>query len=331
MEYIIIGVALLVIAAVVFGVLKTRASSKDAPKTGIAKEKVKVLKKADDADRLLELDLGTDTVAQIQERLAEDKALALDDILVEMLTPVGESGSSQGASEGADADVHGAASKSAGKPPSTPSERERRPTCIIFVGVNGVGKTTSLGKIAYLLAAQGKSCIIGAADTFRAAAGEQLEIWGERAKNGTKGSVAVVRAETEGADPASVAFEAARKAVSEQADYLLIDTAGRQQTNKNLMQELAKIKRSVEKNTSVDEILLVLDATTGQTALMIAREFNEAVEISGIVLTKLDGSAKGGVIFRVVQDLGVPVRYIGLGEGVSDIEAFDARKFVQGL
>jgi fused signal recognition particle receptor len=309
MEYILLGVALLVIATIVVVMLKIRSGKAASPNTGIAKEKVQTIKKSSDADRLLGLDLGTDTVASIQSRLSEDTTLSLDDVLVQMLTPKDSSRSL----------VDDATSKSEG------------PKAIIFVGVNGVGKTTSLGKIAYLIAKTGKKCVLGAADTFRAAAGDQLEIWGERANKGTKGHVEVVRGQAEGVDPASVAFEAARKAVEIEADFLLVDTAGRQQTNKNLMQELAKIKRSVEKNTSVDEILLVLDATTGQTALMQAQEFHDAVDISGIILTKLDGSAKGGVIFRVVQELGVPVRFIGTGEGVQDISEFDAKKFVESL
>ena len=201
----------------------------------------------------------------------------------------------------------------------------KTPSVIIMVGVNGTGKTTTAGKLARLFVADGKKVIMGAADTFRAAAADQLQTWGQRV------GVEVVRSDREGADPASVAFEAAKRAQEVDADVLIVDTAGRLQNKANLMDELGKIRRVIEKTLPVDEVLLVLDATTGQNGMTQARVFAEAIGITGIVLTKLDGSAKGGIVVSVQKELGVPVKLVGLGEGPDDLAPFDADGFVDGI
>ena len=204
-------------------------------------------------------------------------------------------------------------------------EGANRPSVIIMVGVNGTGKTTTTGKLARLFVADGKKVMLGAADTFRAAAADQLETWG------AKVGVPVVRSDKDGADPASVAFEASAKAKEENADVLIIDTAGRLQNKANLMDELGKIRRVTEKNLPVDEVLLVLDATTGQNGMAQAKVFAEAIGITGVVLSKLDGSAKGGIVVSVQKELGVPVKLVGLGEGPDDLAPFDPEGFVDGI
>ena len=198
------------------------------------------------------------------------------------------------------------------------------PAVVLVAGVNGVGKTTTTGKLARVLIADGRSVVLGAADTFRAAAADQLETWGDRV-----GATTVRGAE--GADPASVAFEAVRKAKELGVDTALIDTAGRLHTKTGLMDELGKVKRVVEKHGPVDEVLLVLDATTGQNGLVQARVFREVVDITGIALTKLDGTAKGGIVIAVQRELGVPVKLVGLGEGADDMAPFDPVAFVDAL
>ncbi len=200
-----------------------------------------------------------------------------------------------------------------------------RPAVVLVVGVNGVGKTTTVGKLARLLVAQDKDVVLGAADTFRAAAAEQLTTWGERV------GVPTVRSETEGADPAAVAFDAVKAGVELEADVVLVDTAGRLQNKRDLMDELGKVKRVVERHGPVDEVLLVLDATTGQNGLTQARVFSEAVAVTGIVLTKLDGTAKGGIVVAVQRELGVPVKLVGLGEGADDLAPFEPGSFVDAL
>ncbi|KFI88328.1 signal recognition particle-docking protein FtsY [Bifidobacterium reuteri DSM 23975] len=200
-----------------------------------------------------------------------------------------------------------------------------KPSVIIMVGVNGTGKTTTAGKLARLFVAEGKNVVLGAADTFRAAAADQLETWGARV------NVPVVRSDKDGADPASVAFEAAGKAKESQADVLIIDTAGRLQNKANLMDELGKIRRVTEKQLPVAEVLLVLDATTGQNGMAQAKVFAEAIGITGVVLSKLDGSAKGGIVISVQKELGVPVKLVGLGEGPDDLAPFDPEGFVDGI
>ncbi|QBZ30052.1 signal recognition particle-docking protein FtsY [Corynebacterium diphtheriae subsp. lausannense] len=199
-----------------------------------------------------------------------------------------------------------------------------KPAVVLVVGVNGTGKTTTTGKLARVLVSLGHSVVLGAADTFRAAAADQLETWGHRVNAHT------VRG-AEGADPASVAFDAVAYGVDSHADVVLIDTAGRLHNSSNLMDQLGKVKRVVEKKTVVDEVLLVLDATTGQNGLAQARTFSEVVNITGVVLTKLDGTAKGGIVFQVQEELGVPVKLVGLGEGSDDLAPFEVEGFVDAL
>jgi fused signal recognition particle receptor len=198
------------------------------------------------------------------------------------------------------------------------------PAVVLMVGVNGTGKTTTTGKLARFLVAEDKHVVLGAADTFRAAAADQLQTWGERV------GASVVRGK-EGGDPASVAFDAVRTAAESGADVVLIDTAGRLQNRTNLMDELGKVKRAIEKHTHLSEVLLVLDATTGQNGLVQARVFAEVVAVTGIVLTKLDGSAKGGIVISVQDELGVPVKLVGLGEGPDDLAPFDPAEFVDAM
>ncbi|MFD7918621.1 signal recognition particle-docking protein FtsY [Streptomyces sp. NPDC059740] len=198
------------------------------------------------------------------------------------------------------------------------------PGVVMVVGVNGTGKTTTTGKLARVLVADGKSVVLGAADTFRAAAVDQLQTWGERVGART------VRG-PEAGDPASVAYDAVKEGIAESADVVLIDTAGRLHTKTGLMDELGKVKRVVEKHGPVGEVLLVLDATTGQNGLVQARVFAEVVDITGVVLTKLDGTAKGGIIVAVQRELGVPVKLIGLGEGADDLAPFEPEAFVDAL
>ncbi|MEJ4099473.1 signal recognition particle-docking protein FtsY [Corynebacterium mastitidis] len=201
---------------------------------------------------------------------------------------------------------------------------EGKPAVVLVVGVNGTGKTTTTGKLARVLVSMGHKVVLGAADTFRAAAADQLETWGRRVGAQT------VRG-AEGADPASVAFDAVAHGVSAQADVVLVDTAGRLHTSVGLMDQLGKVKRVVEKKAKVDEVLLVLDATVGQNGLMQARTFSEVVDITGVVLTKLDGTAKGGIVFKVQEELGVPVKLVGLGEGSDDLAPFEVEGFVDAL
>jgi len=200
-----------------------------------------------------------------------------------------------------------------------------RPAVVMVVGVNGTGKTTTVGKLARVLVAQDKDVVLGAADTFRAAAADQLQTWGERV------GVPTVRSDREGADPASVAFDAVRAGIEMEADVVLIDTAGRLHNKVGLMDELSKVKRVVEKQSPIDEVLLVLDATTGQNGLRQAEVFGDVVNVTGIVLTKLDGTAKGGIVVAVQRKLGVPVKLVGLGEGPDDLAPFDPEAFVDAL
>nr|BBF96020.1 cell division protein FtsY [Mycolicibacterium peregrinum]BBF96080.1 cell division protein FtsY [Mycolicibacterium peregrinum]BBF96200.1 cell division protein FtsY [Mycolicibacterium peregrinum] len=199
-----------------------------------------------------------------------------------------------------------------------------KPSVLLVVGVNGTGKTTTVGKLARVLVADGRRVVLGAADTFRAAAADQLQTWAARV------GAEVVRG-PEGADPASVAFDAVDEGVKAGADVVVVDTAGRLHTKTGLMDELGKVKRVVEKRAAVDEVLLVLDATIGQNSLPQAKVFAEVVDITGVVLTKLDGTAKGGIVFRVQQELGVPVKLVGLGEGPDDLAPFEPAAFVDAL
>jgi fused signal recognition particle receptor len=204
------------------------------------------------------------------------------------------------------------------------SGSDGKPGVVLVVGVNGAGKTTTVGKISRILVAQDKTVVLGAADTFRAAAVDQLATWGERV------GVPVIRG-AENGDPASVAFEAAKAAVDGGYDVVLVDTAGRLQNKAGLMDELGKVKRVIEKQAPVTEVLLVLDATTGQNGMIQARVFSEVVNVTGIVLTKLDGSAKGGIVVAVQRELGVPVKLVGLGEGPDDLAPFEPEAFVDAL
>jgi len=203
---------------------------------------------------------------------------------------------------------------------------DTKPSVILVIGVNGVGKTTSIGKLAAQFKAQGKQVILGAADTFRAAAIEQLEIWAQRA------DVAIVK-HAQNADPAAVVFDTVSAAKARGADVVICDTAGRLHNKKHLMDELGKIRRVIDRELpeASCEVLLVLDATTGQNAVNQAKEFREAAGITGIVLTKLDGTARGGVVLTIRDELGIPVKFIGVGEGIDDLQPFDAKAFADGL
>ena len=208
----------------------------------------------------------------------------------------------------------------------TAYEFENRQSVVFVIGVNGVGKTTTIGKLAGKFKAQKKKVLIAAADTFRAAAGEQLKTWADRAQVEMIGG-------QEGADPASVVFDAVTSAKARRADILLCDTAGRLHNKKNLMEELRKINRVIEREfpEAYKETLVVLDATTGQNALAQAKEFNEVADITGVILTKMDGTAKGGIAVAIQAELGIPVKYIGVGESIDDLQKFDANEFVNAL
>ena len=198
------------------------------------------------------------------------------------------------------------------------------PSVLMMVGINGTGKTTTVGKLAHKLVKAGNKCVLGAADTFRAAASQQLQTWGQRS------SVPVVTG-VENSEPSAVAFNAVQEGLAVGAKVVIIDTAGRLHTKAGLMDELGKVKRVIEKHATVTETLLVIDATTGQNGLIQARVFTEAVEVTGIVLTKLDGSAKGGIVIAVQRELKVPVKFVGIGEGIDDLIEFSAEDFVDGL
>ncbi len=266
-------------------------------------------------DTLLLADLGTAATTEIVDllraelarravRTAEQARTALRAVLVEALRP--------------DLD------RAVRALPRVGPDGASMPGVVLIAGVNGTGKTTTTGKLARVLVADGRKVLLGAADTFRAAAVEQLVTWGERA------GAEVVRG-PQGADPASVAFEAVKRGGADGVDTVLIDTAGRLHTKAGLMDELGKVKRVVSKQTEVDEVLLVLDATTGQNGLTQARVFGEVVDVTGIVLTKLDGTAKGGIVFQVQREIGVPVKLVGLGEGADDLAPFEPEAFVDAL
>ena len=205
-------------------------------------------------------------------------------------------------------------------------DTSKSPTVILIIGVNGVGKTTSIGKLAKRLKAEGKKVLLCAGDTFRAAAADQLEIWAKRAE------VPIVR-QHEGADPGAVLFDALQAAKARNIDVVLCDTAGRLHNKQNLMNELAKLRKIIDRETpdAAKETLLVLDATTGQNGLIQARTFKETAGLTGIILTKLDGTAKGGIVIAIAQELGVPVKFVGVGEGIDDLKPFDPAEFVQGM
>ncbi len=265
-------------------------------------------------DTLLMADLGAATTTQIVERLRDElsrrairSSAEAREVLHEVLTAQ-LSTDSERAVRALPHIVDG----------------KKQPAVVLVAGVNGTGKTTTTGKLARVLVAQDKTVVLGAADTFRAAAADQLQTWGERV------GAEVVRGK-EGADPAAVAFDAVKRGVDTGVDAVLVDTAGRLHTKTGLMDELGKVKRVVEKQAKVDEVLLVLDATTGQNGLMQARVFAEVIDVTGIVLTKLDGTAKGGIVFQVQRELGVPVKLVGLGEGPDDLAPFEPGAFVDAL
>ncbi|GAA1976527.1 signal recognition particle-docking protein FtsY [Amycolatopsis minnesotensis] len=268
-------------------------------------------------DTLLVADLGAATTNEIVEKLraeltrravrsSEEARTVLHEVLTEALGP--------------DSD------RSVRALPHTDNQHggRKQPAVVLVAGVNGTGKTTTTGKLARVLVAQGSQVLLGAADTFRAAAADQLQTWAERV------GAEVVRGK-EAADPAAVAFDAVKRGIDAGVDAVLIDTAGRLHTKTGLMDELGKVKRVVEKQAKVDEVLLVLDATTGQNGLAQARVFSEIVDVTGIVLTKLDGTAKGGIVFQVQRELGVPVKLVGLGEGPDDLAPFEPAAFVHAL
>jgi fused signal recognition particle receptor len=214
---------------------------------------------------------------------------------------------------------------------------DKKPLVIMIVGVNGVGKTTTVGKLAYIYRTDGKEVLIAAADTFRAASNEQLEIWagraGVRIVQHARQSQKGIGGQAHGTDPGAVAFDGLKSAIANGDDVLLIDTAGRLHTRVNLMEELKKIKRVLQKQLpeAPHEVLLVLDATTGQNGIVQARRFTEALGVTGLILTKLDGTAKGGIVFSISNELKVPVRYIGVGEGIDDLQPFDEKVFIDAL
>ncbi|WP_409466200.1 signal recognition particle-docking protein FtsY [Amycolatopsis sp. GA6-003] len=265
-------------------------------------------------DTLLMADLGAATTTQIVERLRDElnrRAVRTSAEARELLHEVLTASLSTDAERSVRALPHEVDGK-------------KQPAVVLVAGVNGTGKTTTTGKLARVLVAQGGTVVLGAADTFRAAAADQLQTWGERV------GASVVRGK-EGADPAAVAFDAVKQGISEGVDTVLVDTAGRLHTKTGLMDELGKVKRVVEKQARVDEVLLVLDATTGQNGLAQARVFAEVIDVTGIVLTKLDGTAKGGIVFQVQKELGVPVKLVGLGEGPDDLAPFEPGAFVDAL
>ena len=263
---------------------------------------------------LITSDVGVDTtlkvIKRIEERVARDKYVStselngiLRDEIAQLLTETGAS----------DTD-------------SWDLPTDHKPYVILVVGVNGVGKTTTIGKLAYQFKKAGKKVYLGAADTFRAAAVEQISIWGERV------GVPVIKQQM-GADPASVAFDTLQSAKANGADVVLIDTAGRLHNKVNLMNELSKLRKIIDRETpdAAKETLLVLDATTGQNGLQQAKVFRETAGLTGIILTKLDGTAKGGICVAIAQELGVPVKYVGLGEGIDDLQPFNAEEYVKAL
>lgn len=267
-------------------------------------------------EALISSDMGVDTTLEIidrlEERVGKDKYMSMDELvgmLREEIASLLEVGDSSQVANG-----------------SLPFDFSKKPLVILVVGVNGVGKTTTIGKLASRLKAEGKNVVLGAADTFRAAAVEQLQIWADRA------GVAIVKQEM-GSDPASVAYDSVSSAVAKGADVVIIDTAGRLHNRVNLMNELTKIRNVIRKviPDAPHEVMLVLDGSTGQNAYHQAQEFSKATDVTSLVVTKLDGSAKGGVVIGIVDQLQIPIKFIGIGEGIDDLKVFDKKEFVSSL
>lgn len=267
-------------------------------------------------EALISSDMGVDTTLEIidrlEERVGKDKYMSMDELvgmLREEIASLLEVGDSSQVANG-----------------SLPFDFSKKPLVILVVGVNGVGKTTTIGKLASRLKAEGKNVVLGAADTFRAAAVEQLQIWADRA------GVAIVKQEM-GSDPASVAFDSVSSAVAKGADVVIIDTAGRLHNRVNLMNELTKIRNVIRKviPDAPHEVMLVLDGSTGQNAYHQAQEFSKATDVTSLAVTKLDGSAKGGVVIGIVDQLQIPIKFIGIGEGIDDLKVFDKKEFVSSL
>ena len=267
-------------------------------------------------EALLSSDMGVETtlklIENLEDRVEKDKYMSMDE-LVDILRDEIAKLLHVSASDAEDA-------------PVVPFDFSKKPYVVLVVGVNGVGKTTTIGKLASMLRARGKKVVVGAADTFRAAAVEQLTIWAERA------GVDIVKQEM-GSDPASVAYDSVRSAVAKGADVVLIDTAGRLHNRIDLMNELTKIRNVIRKVVpdGPHEVLLVLDGSTGQNAFVQAKEFSKATDVTALAVTKLDGSAKGGVVVGIVDQFRFPIKFIGIGEGVDDLKVFDKRAFVQSL
>lgn len=267
-------------------------------------------------EALISSDMGVDTTLEIidrlEERVGKDKYMSMDELvgmLREEIASLLEVGDSSQEANG-----------------SLPFDFSKKPLVILVVGVNGVGKTTTIGKLASRLKAEGKNVVLGAADTFRAAAVEQLQIWADRA------GVAIVKQEM-GSDPASVAYDSVSSAVAKGADVVIIDTAGRLHNRVNLMNELTKIRNVIRKviPDAPHEVMLVLDGSTGQNAYHQAQEFSKATDVTSLTVTKLDGSAKGGVVIGIVDQLKIPIKFIGIGEGIDDLKVFDKKEFVSSL
>ena len=267
-------------------------------------------------EALISSDMGVDTTLEIidrlEERVGKDKYMSMDELvgmLREEIASLLDVGDSSQAANG-----------------SLPFDFSKKPLVILVVGVNGVGKTTTIGKLASRLKAEGKNVVLGAADTFRAAAVEQLQIWADRA------GVAIVKQEM-GSDPASVAYDSVSSAVAKGADVVIIDTAGRLHNRVNLMNELTKIRNVIRKviPDAPHEVMLVLDGSTGQNAYHQAQEFSKATDVTSLAVTKLDGSAKGGVVIGIVDQLKIPIKFIGIGEGIDDLKVFDKKEFVSSL
>jgi len=263
---------------------------------------------------------GTVTAADWSDLRTSLIEADLGALLSDQLIEIAKSNRGEGVVEAITEALQGSLSKS----PRTLAQADSRPTTILVVGVNGTGKTTSVAKLMHSLKQEGKSVLVAAADTFRAAAIEQLQTWGERI------GVPVIAGKFQG-DPASVVFDAAKAAMEGGVEYLIIDTAGRLHTKANLMEELSKIRRVLDRSGGVDEVLLVIDATTGQNGIIQARTFAESVGVTGLILTKMDGSAKGGIALAIERETGIPIKFVGTGEGFADFAPFNSDSYILSI